>query len=177
MKIKKACKQCGKEFEVYPCHKKHSFCSSDCRGKFYVERFKYTCIICGNIFHRAPSNCRGTKGKYCSKKCHDFGRRIYRICPQCGISYYRLNKHPVFCSNRCRIENIRKNQTRDCLVCGKSFRNGGAGKSKNTQFCSKSCAYVGRDIKFLLPNRAIQIIDKFVLAKILQFKIRRSLNV
>lgn len=77
---KRACPQCGKEFEAFPSEKK-KFCSLDCFAASRKQRAY--CVVCGKEVSRP-------RQKYCSRECMGIDRhkRIKKICPICGKEFY-----------------------------------------------------------------------------------------
>jgi len=176
MKIKKICKQCGKEFEI-ETHRlkdkeKGKFCSVKCRGKFYNgennPRFSTKIVKC--------SNC---------------GKLLKR-------TFYHRNKNKhFFCNHQCRGIYIRENP-----VFGVGGRRGTHASIK-TEFKKGTCMspetqFKKGDLFFkkryendhylfnlfhghLFPNisksQLTKIDIKAIKTKILIHKIRRSLNV
>lgn len=65
-KLKKICKQCNKEFEVYHCEVDRIFCSVDCT-KEYKKGIDLVCPICGKTFYRGKAAI--SDNNFCSRKC------------------------------------------------------------------------------------------------------------
>jgi hypothetical protein len=69
-------------------------------------RIRRKCLICDKEFFTLPSKIKRNRGKYCSRRCVDKGRRQQkaRKCTQCGCLYYikpsRARK-TRFCSHTC----------------------------------------------------------------------------
>lgn len=124
MKIKRICKQCGKEFETYPYKIKegHSnFCSLKCWGKWkslHIRnekasnwrggKIKQICELCGKEFETTAYKIKIGAGKYCSKQCHNESQvtKIKRRCIVCGkVFFIRLSiikqGNGKFCSKKC----------------------------------------------------------------------------
>jgi len=77
-RIRKICKECGKEFLVPPSQKDHVFCSRECYYKWCKENRKpmmaeATCDYCGRIFLRDRNRLRDQKRRgqhvFCSEEC------------------------------------------------------------------------------------------------------------
>lgn len=116
-KIKKICKECRREFEVYPYRLEKGggiFCSKMCsnkaNGKIFVGKshhswkggkVKKICQECGNEFEVELNQIERGGGKYCSKVCHgkaqskinvgenhpNWKTKIKRICQECGNEF------------------------------------------------------------------------------------------
>ena len=71
-KIKKLCKNCGKEFEVYPYRAiTAKVCSYACNGALKKKkgRIKRKCGFCGKTFLALRSQVMHRAAKYCSRQC------------------------------------------------------------------------------------------------------------
>lgn len=124
MKIKRICKQCGKEFEVYSYKVKEghgNFCSLKCWGKWKSENLrgdkasnwrgggiKQVCKVCNKEFETTTCILKTGAGKYCSKECYDksMQTRSKRICKQCGKEFEVIPStiekgNGIFCSRKC----------------------------------------------------------------------------
>ena len=121
MKIKKICKQCGKEFEVTSYNfksKRKKYCSLQCRYNsqkgWKLPRELRICLNCGKIFYWRKATPTNT-GKYCSKKCkHELGAhwkgrgKVEVKCEYCGKSMirplWRIEKSKnYFCNGKCHL--------------------------------------------------------------------------
>jgi DNA-directed RNA polymerase subunit RPC12/RpoP len=65
---------------------------------------------------------------------------ITKQCPICGINFKinRNNPNQICCTIKCKKELTKKNKTKQCEYCNKSFV---ADSVKKNRFCSKQCAY------------------------------------
>lgn len=129
MKIKLICKQCKREFYVYPSRKDRKFCSRKCYDKWQSE------------------NLRGEKSP-------SWKGKIKLICQQCGKEYYVYSQRKDtshFCSFKCKgewmVENLKgENNTNYrggniisiCLECGKEYYITPSIKD-TSHFCSYEC--------------------------------------
>ena len=142
MKIKRMCKECGKEFSEYPSRIKEGrgiFCSKNCMGEWYSLHLK----------GKNSPRWNGGKEKY--------------ICAECGkevVRYSREKREMVFCSRECHGKWLSKNQTgknnsawkdrkikRICQICGRKFEVFISRINENRGFfCSKECYSVNQSI-------------------------------
>jgi ribosomal protein L31 len=131
-KIKKYCKYCGKEFEVYAKAKLGvTFCSHGCSALWWGEnhcgeksarwtpKVKKICLNCGKTFEIIPSVDKHGKGKFCSKTCSNEWQG--KNAPS-GVN------HP----------NWKQKVKKQCKYCGKKFERLESDKWGIT-FCSRSC--------------------------------------
>lgn len=129
--MKKYCKNCNKEISS-----NKDFCSKSCKDKYnYNNKVELkNCIICNKQF-------KGKRGqKVCSDKCKLRSQKKYfKICPICHKKF-KGRGNSTYCSNTCyRISNDKSkgNIIKECLVCGKLFKNR-VGSSIAT--CGPSCS-------------------------------------
>ena len=129
MKIKLICKQCGKEFHVYPSRKDRKFCSRKCYDKWQSK----------NLLGENNPNWKG---------------KIKLICQQCKKEYYvysRRKDTSRFCSFECKGEWMRENLKGEnspnwkggniisiCLECNKEYYIKSSIKDIS-HFCSREC--------------------------------------
>lgn len=108
MKIKRICKQCGKEFEVIPAIIKRGggkYCSRKCRGN---PKIKQICKQCYKVFEVYPYRIKHGGGKFCSRKCYikSLKTQVKRICMHCG-KIFEVRPCEIkqgngkFCSRKC----------------------------------------------------------------------------
>ena len=110
-KIKITCKQCNKEFKVFPAILNQSFCSKECQYKNH-EKIKYICKQCNKEFTDHPS-----KGErfFCSNECSHI--------------YFSGKNHPSYIdgnstkycykfNNKLKTK-IRNRDNNICQLCGK----------------------------------------------------------
>jgi len=121
----KQCKQCGKDFEIYPPSRVGVtfFCSNSCANRHkalsqITQRKRLKCLNCSREFETWP--CRNPK--FCSKKCKGeyTQKKILVVCKYCGKefhkrpSYLAQTKHHHFCSRKCyalaRLKNMPRNR-------------------------------------------------------------------
>jgi hypothetical protein len=128
-KIKCVCKECGKEFYIWPSRLKNNwkkYCSKECMSKGFVGennpcwrggKIKRVCEMCGEIFVVRPNKIKNGGSKYCSIKCsgeaqrnknspHWKGGKVKRICKICGdeffVSIYKIKTdRGKYCSRKC----------------------------------------------------------------------------
>ena len=152
VKVRRICKQCGKQFEVKPSVVKRGdgiFCSRKCR----CEKVKKICEVCGKIFWLIRS--REDIARFCSRDCYYKwrsthvrgknhpgwnGGKIERVCVTCGAHFF-VNLSDIkrgwgkFCTLKCKAkwqsEQLRGENspvwrggqiTLKCEVCGKEFQ-------------------------------------------------------
>ena len=167
MKIKKICKQCGKEFEIdkkYLSDEERKTCSKKCRYELMGKKrekpkIKKICEYCKKEF--LVHSYREKIAKYCSMKCRDKNRsKLYRgrnhpnwkggeikkICEQCGKEFWTKKareKIAKYCSMKCQFYSMEKSKIRKiCNQCGKEFW---VYLSNNVaKYCSNECSYKGR---------------------------------
>lgn len=120
----KKCRQCGKEFKVWPSEIKREnrkYCSRQCSSRARRTRIVVICQQCGKKFEVWPSDVKAGNGKYCSMQC--MGKWMSKNRIGKNNSNWRGGK--VACT---------------CQQCGKKFESfqaeikGGWGK-----FCSRKC--------------------------------------
>jgi hypothetical protein len=122
-KVKRICKQCGKEFEVGQSivkRGKGKYCSHRCAfDSKIVKRNKITCRKCGKIFEVTDKVISAGK-QYCSKKCYneDMSSRFSGVnnpnhkydlekeCEICGTKFNPTMKQikngwGKYCSSKC----------------------------------------------------------------------------
>ena len=140
-KVRCICKQCGKEFFLYPSKIKDTygnFCSRECYGKWRSEHIrgektslwkggpvKCVCQECGRTFFEKPSRIKQGKGKFCS-----------RVCVSRWVSKHRRGQNSPRWKEKVKCT---------CKQCGKTFyvipskiKQGGG------KFCSRECLYKWR---------------------------------
>lgn len=105
-KVSKVCVECGKDFQVMPCHADHSYCSLDCYRNRKPEEVHKTCLQCGQPFTRGM---RDKDRSLCSIQCqHEWTRKPKDeyTCKMCHQKFYwppsRKKTNPVYCSIPCR---------------------------------------------------------------------------
>ena len=77
MSVKKICKQCGKEFFVFPYKRNTAkYCSKKCRDKSFLKKVLRKCKRCGKEFPAHLSEIRRGGAKYCSQECRHKPRKI-----------------------------------------------------------------------------------------------------
>jgi len=143
MKIKKICKQCGKEFEVYPHRKKSAkYCSFKCYNP--KKRIRKICLVCEKEFETWPSY---KKRKYCSRKCHTKAqiKRKKLLCGNCGKEIFRVPseiRKVNFCNKKCYGEYKKIIYMSFCKNCGKDFRVRLDRIKRGVKYCSLKCNYL-----------------------------------
>jgi len=150
MKETTSCRQCGKEFEVYPSTLKAGrgiYCSRECYGAARSQRFRGQnqprfnqierhCLSCGKSFRATRSLVEKGYGKYCCKKCADAamkgrgprwkGGPDLHKCLVCGKEF-EVNPYQVrrgfgkYCSRKCAGQARRNKVKTSCLLCGAEF--------------------------------------------------------
>lgn len=150
MKVTVKCKQCGKEFEVYPSTIKAGggiYCSRKCHGEAMSQqvrgvnhprwnRIERNCGFCGKPFYAPRHLVEKGYGKYCTKKCADQamkgkgplwkGGPDKHKCLVCGaafeVSPYQTKRgFGKFCSKKCAGEARRNKVKAVCILCGTEF--------------------------------------------------------
>ena len=124
-------KGCGKEFYVSKSQAaRRKYCSRACHSKNRTARKTKKCGNCNKRFS-APTYRKST---YCSKKCCDEGRRVYRDCVNCGKKVWPAKTKYPLCSKKCRTEwNLR--DAKECLWCGTKFKS-----RRDAKCCSLTCS-------------------------------------
>lgn len=117
-KVKRICKQCGKEFEVKASAIKYGrgkFCSRGCAGKWQSKHargensprwkgglVKRNCQECNQNFMTQPSKIENGEGKFCSRKCQgkwksknilgknhpNWKDKTPIVCAVCGTTFF-----------------------------------------------------------------------------------------
>lgn len=121
MKVKCICKQCGKEFLIYPAWIRKGggkYCSKECRIEYLRgenapnwkgRKEKCKCLKCGKeFFARSWDIENGGGGKYCSRECFfdSLRNKVKRVCKICNKEFFiwpsndRGNKRK-YCSVEC----------------------------------------------------------------------------
>lgn len=73
------------------------------------------------------------------KKNH-YRKYVTRICERCGKEYtQRSDYKSKFCGYECYWESMKKDRTKTCPICGKTFNKLGA-----STYCSLKCMYTSR---------------------------------
>lgn len=128
VKVKLICKQCGKEFEVWPSRVRdgRKYCSNECRLESQKRQVTLICEQCGKEFSVKPSRVReGTK--YCSYECYSESRKkqVTKVCEWCGkefsVQLWQARGGRKFCSLECSSESMKRRITKTCEWCGKTF--------------------------------------------------------
>lgn len=159
-KIKIKCKQCEKEFSVYPHRKKQAiFCSLKCRYNSMIgnslrknTQIEKICPLCNKIFKVKKSH--KDKRKFCSQECYDKFRMNgaeIKICPVCNkkfrVKFSEKNRRH-YCSYKCCYKTRKGNSFRvlipkiklKCKWCKKDFEKFPCRiKEKRGKYCSKEC--------------------------------------
>lgn len=116
---KKACVQCGSEFESKSMHKTREFCSAKCMEKWRANAFRpetRKCAECGSDY-KATRRVQ----KYCCEACNQkaAARRqrsqrqlVSKPCEQCGKAYETKRANARFCSRPCAVRYHGTNQRR-----------------------------------------------------------------
>ena len=198
-RLKLKCAICDKSFMVYPAKAKRKgrfapkYCSVSCQAKARENKIKRKCQTCGRVYLVIKS--REKRSKYCSCECFAKGKAkwIKKRCLFCGKTFdVKSNrKNNKFCGRKCfqKYQIGKKRSTfpgmrgglvkRKCLNCGVEFE---SERYRKQQYCSQACGVgaIETTVKALktryfkeLSNEAIK---KFIQAKKLAIKIRRSLN-
>ena len=156
-KITLICKECGKEFKVFPSKKNRQFCSIKCRGKYkrgknssrYKERIVLICKQCNKEFKVKPHN---KNQLFCSQECDKKYKETDKtilICKQCNKEFEvkgNRKNTAICCSRKCMYKyNCGKNNPNYkriiliCKICGEEFKV--KPYEKNRKCCSKKCWY------------------------------------
>ena len=150
MKIKKICKQCGKEFWVSPYREKSAkYCSMKCYNP--KKRVKKICLSCGKEFETWPSK---KERKYCSMRCRTIAKITRRklLCSNCGKEIFKVPstiKKVNFCSHKCYGEYKKIIYISFCENCGKSFKVNPSRIKRGVRYCSLMCSYLDNKEAFL----------------------------
>lgn len=127
------------------------------------------CLQCSKEFETINSKIKSGRGKYCSKKCSNFGRRtkVKRNCLQCSKEFeihlcYIKSGGGKYCSNKCKRNKVKKN----CLNCNNKFEaypseiKKGKGHGK---YCSRKCSanYIGLSKRTRVKKNCLQCNKKF----------------
>lgn len=127
MKIKKICKQCGKEFEPWPGDENTAkYCSRNCYYESRKTGKTIKCDICGREIYKM--NCELIKNKinYCSFKCAGIGKekKIKKKCKKCG-EYFETkpSSRRIYCGWKCskQLGPIKTGFYKKCHACGKNI--------------------------------------------------------
>jgi len=201
MKVKKICPRCAVEFYVWPSHvKRRKYCSMHCCAKGKIKR---TCEFCKKEFYVYPSRLNRPNHvvKFCSYSCSAFkkwkeGRFWKNSLSRSEVVKKNMSKakqklmaeNPEICIKYKKLASFAREKyslmrepmrRHNCLNCGKTFhRNLAHGK-----YCSKKCVYESANrLLSMIQTKYFRgltgpIIEKYLAVKLLQFKIRRSLNV
>lgn len=197
----KKCEYCGAIFFIKPAQKKR-FCNRICSNKSQIGKKKKSRPgVRGGLITKICEGCeqeftseRYRKYKYCSRKCMGYGARKNRIitCKNCGKDFvsprYRADgtkKRPgaKFCSILCAMKyrsiKLRENwPIKFCFNCGKEITFRG---DRRNNYCSRKCGQAPevQTKKYAKKLRFVnsQLITRFLLAKNLQYQLRRFNNV
>jgi hypothetical protein len=107
---------------------------------------KFICEYCHKDYIKAASRKKLTK--FCSKKCHDESRKIYRICQSCGKKFriemnLVLINRGLYCSYKCRGHGQMTGVLHQCK-CGKYVYRKPSQLMKHV-YCSRECAFKYRN--------------------------------
>lgn len=80
-----------------------------------------TCLTCGAVFHKSPSEIAAGKGKFCTKPCHVAARRGaefssgLKTCPSCALTlpheaFFRRTATPSGLSSTCKTCHVAINK-------------------------------------------------------------------
>jgi len=173
-KVKCVCKNCKREFEVYPSdikQGKERFCSKKCQYTFQSKKMEQICLVCNKKFFVKPYIVKKGWGNLCSQECMGIylRKRDTVKCDYCGKEIEilsskskRYKKH--YCNANCRdafkksITTSRSNRTKKkpivnnkvnhtCKECGKEFEVllSNIKKGKG-KYCSENCRHPKREI-------------------------------
>ena len=68
---------------------------------------------------------------------------MIKICETCKTEFTTNRTRSKYCTKECQWAGLQKQETRNCLKCGKTFS---CQQARTQKFCSKSCASSGRKI-------------------------------
>lgn len=120
--ITKICKYCDKEYEIYPCHEKHTkFCSKEC---MYADRKGKEIIHLKEI--RKKGICLNTGKTHFKKGIHPSPKTEFK------------KGHIPWSKGKCK-----KTEIKNCKYCGNEFE---VPLYREKKYCSKKC--VGKDFGF-----------------------------
>ena len=96
------------------------------------KKSKFICAQCGREYEAVNAG----NNKFCSAECQKAYDSKIRICEICGKEFSRVYDSR-FCSQKCVGEYLKKQETKTCPTCGKTFSDV---VSKNRKYCSPECA-------------------------------------
>jgi G:T-mismatch repair DNA endonuclease (very short patch repair protein) len=159
-KILVVCDNCGSLREIEKSHY-HPLCKScTMKGRrnpaWNGGLTKRTCLMCGKIFYKKPSELKKGYGKYCSLECMGKamrgekhprwkGGRVKQICKYCGNTFHArkcdiIRGQDKYCSVKCFQEFRRTSIDAICQTCGNAFTVIPAKiKRGHGKYCSRSC--------------------------------------
>lgn len=109
-----------------------------------VEKYEYTCVVCGKDFTRKASNVDNldSEPSCCSQECYHNKRntQVEYECDNCGepfkIAKLRTERSDNnYCSRNCHDEHKKEKSRTVCQFCGKEFNS----KGRNRKYCSQEC--------------------------------------
>ena len=118
------------------------------KGKKLLTISKH-CLECGRTIPRGGKGIRAyLKRTFCSEKCrskskHGKKQRLptsSHICPQCGQEFHNSCRDRKFCSKACYTASQQVLVSRECPVCGNTYRP----KSSTQATCGVNCGIVFR---------------------------------
>lgn len=120
---RRRCAGCGGELDDT---ERRMWCSTEC-GRVTRQRERNRMIAIDKAMARAALVA--------------LKRQVTRDCGECGKPFVvmRQNALQKFCSNACRLDSERVNETRQCRACGTEFK---AGSKNGQHYCSMNC-YTG----------------------------------
>lgn len=178
-RVKKTCKFCGQEFEVYPRKPDQPFCNRQCYFAWLdAQRPRVQCASCGKIFATNPAQVK--EFNFCDRRCtaewrkenwkgkdapQYTGRRA-AICPECGKEFEQVNMGQVTCSFKCRGKRQSRIATGSnannwrggsvetkCAQCGRTIlRNRHEFERSEKHFCDPECLGKWRSDNIVGPN-------------------------
>jgi hypothetical protein len=141
------CKQCGKHFKCSDsdAHNGRSYCSTECRKKAWGQDDTRECVVCNARFRRRRNS--KDKNLCCSKQCGGKLRKIKaaaasglkRVARIVGRLQRRFRRN-IRCLVRVKDRARRESHPRECVRCGKLFKNG------KDRLCSPECRAESRRI-------------------------------
>lgn len=133
MKINKTCEHCAKPYSVPIKRENSRFCCRACADEGQKTRLRkdIPCEVCKTVFTAVTDH--GVLRRFCSRKC--FLSQETNIqpepkeCAACGGMFMAEKTRTavtedgrrIYCSDKCRVEGLRKGIERSCINCGISF--------------------------------------------------------
>ncbi len=145
----RACEMCGAAFTPATSGDDQRTCSPKCGALLRQRREVRACAMCGKTREVRASALAAGRGKYCSRRCYELGkrRRVELICVHCHKPFAVERSRAIgrkSCTWSCRYGGKLGPIGVDCKVCGKHFEVSRARAASGVVACGRACLTVWR---------------------------------